>query len=163
MNKISNTKEKICAFYASDYHFEMISLPYIENKLRADKKVFILTENSLQKTMKTLIEHINLSENKKENILNLDWNNNDKEKYKDIEEDIKKGEDVVIFIKGKTKYIEKANKNIEEIDAKKGNLKIIDCYNIEEISDEMDNVVKKYTKILNTSGEKVLEKQAKSE
>ena len=30
MNKISNTKEKTCAFYASDYHFEMISLPYID-------------------------------------------------------------------------------------------------------------------------------------
>ena len=111
MNKISNTKEKTCAFYVSDYHFEMISLPYIENKLRADKKVFILTENSLQNTIKTLIEHINLSDKKKENILNLDWNNNDEEKYKNIKENIKNGEDVVIFVKGKTKYIEEANKN----------------------------------------------------
>lgn len=158
MNKFSNAKEKTCAFYASDYHFEMISLPYIENKLRADKKVVILTETSLQKTMKTLIEHINLSEKKKENILSLNWNNNDEEKYKDIEEGIKKGEDIVIFIKGKSKYIEKANKNIEEIGDKKGNIKIIDCYNIDEISDKMDNIADKYEKILNTSGEKTLEK-----
>ena len=33
MNKNQKTKEKTCAFYASDYHFEMISLPFIENIL----------------------------------------------------------------------------------------------------------------------------------
>lgn len=158
MNKISNTKEKTCAFYASDYHFEMISLPYIENKLRADKKVFILTENSLQNTIKTLVEHINLSDKKKENILNLDWNNNDEEKYKNIKEDIKNGEDVVIFVKGKTKYIEEANKNIEKINDKNKNIKIIDCYNIDEIAHNMQEIENNYAKILNTSGEKILEK-----
>ena len=158
MNKISNTKEKTCAFYASDYHFELISLPYIENKLRADKKVFILTENSLQNTIKTLVEHINLSDKKKENILNLDWNNNDEEKYKNIKEDIKNGEDVVIFVKGKTKYIEEANKNIEKINDKNKNIKIIDCYNVDEIAHNMQEIENNYAKILNTSGEKILEK-----
>ena len=158
MNKISNTKEKTCAFYASDYHFEMISLPYIENKLRADKKVFILTENSLQNTIKTLVEHINLSDKKKENILNLDWNNNDEEKYKNIKEDIKNGEDVVIFVKGKTKYIEEENKNIEKINDKNKNIKIIDCYNVDEIAHNMQEIENNYAKILNTSGEKILEK-----
>ncbi len=29
MNKNQSTKEKSCVFYVSDYHFEMISLPYI--------------------------------------------------------------------------------------------------------------------------------------
>ena len=29
-----NTKEKLCAFFASDYHFEMISLPYIKIKYK---------------------------------------------------------------------------------------------------------------------------------
>ena len=158
MNKISNTKEKTCAFYVSDYHFEKISLPYIENKVRADKKVFILTENSLQNTIKTLIEHINLSDKKKENILNLDWNNNDEEKYKNIKEDIKNGEDVVIFVKGKTKYIEEANKNIEKINDKNKNIKIIDCYNVDEIAHNMQEIENNYAKILNTSGEKILEK-----
>ena len=150
--------KKVCSFFASDYHFEMISLPYIENKLRADKKVFILTENSLQNTIKTLIEHINLSDKKKENILNLDWNNNDEEKYKNIKENIKNGEDVVIFVKGKTKYIEEANKNIEKINDKNKNIKIIDCYNIDEIAHNMQEIENNYAKILNTSGEKILEK-----
>ena len=45
MNKNQITKEKTCAFYASDYHFEMITLPYIEKKLEEHKEVVVLTEN----------------------------------------------------------------------------------------------------------------------
>ena len=52
MSKNQETKEKICAFYASDYHFEMISLPYIERKLEEKNEVIILTENNLEETIK---------------------------------------------------------------------------------------------------------------
>ena len=65
MNKDKNTKEKICAFYASDYHFEMISLPYIESKLEEKNEVIILTENNLEETIKILISRMNLAEEKK--------------------------------------------------------------------------------------------------
>ena len=66
MSKI--TKEKTCAFYASDYHFEMISLPFIEKKLQEDKKVIVLTENNLEDTMKFFMSKINLKQEKKEEI-----------------------------------------------------------------------------------------------
>ena len=36
-----NSKDKVCAFYASDYHFEMMTLPYISKKLDESKKVLI--------------------------------------------------------------------------------------------------------------------------
>ena len=48
MNKNQETKEKICTFFASDYHFEMISLPYIDKNLEEDKEIIILTENNLE-------------------------------------------------------------------------------------------------------------------
>ena len=51
MNKNQKTKEKTCAFYASDYHFEMISLPYINKKLDESKEVIVLTENNLKETI----------------------------------------------------------------------------------------------------------------
>lgn len=69
MNKNQETKEKICAFYASDYHFEMISLPYIEKNIEENKKIVILTENNLEETIKTLISKTNLKEEKKKKIL----------------------------------------------------------------------------------------------
>ena len=58
MNKNQKTKEKTCAFYVSDYHFEMISLPYINKKLDESKEVIVLTENNLKETIKTLGIHI---------------------------------------------------------------------------------------------------------
>ena len=48
------TKEKTCAFYASDYHFEMISLPFIEKNIEENKEIIILTENNLEDTIKTV-------------------------------------------------------------------------------------------------------------
>ena len=39
------TKEKVCAFYASDYHFEMITLPCVYKNLEEKRDVIILTEN----------------------------------------------------------------------------------------------------------------------
>ncbi|MBO6243379.1 MAG: hypothetical protein J6O41_02270, partial [Clostridia bacterium] len=65
MNKKQKTEEKACSFYASDYHFEMISLPYINKKLENGEEVLILTENNLQKTVKTLVSKISLSKEKK--------------------------------------------------------------------------------------------------
>ena len=45
-------QERICSFYVSDYHFEMITLPYIENEIKQNHNVVILTENDLNETIK---------------------------------------------------------------------------------------------------------------
>ena len=119
MNKNQKTKEKTCAFYASDYHFEMISLPYINKKLDESKEVIVLTENNLKETIKTLVSKINLNEDKKVDILKIDWENNDLNKFKKINEDIKSKKDMVIFVKGKENYIKNINENIEKWRRKK--------------------------------------------
>ena len=142
MNKNQKTKEKTCAFYASDYHFEMISLPYINKKLDESKEVIVLTENNLKETIKTLVSKINLNEDKKVDILKIDWENNDLNKFKKINEDIKSKKDMVIFVKGKENYI----KNIE----------IIDCYDMEEISQDMDNIMDQYKFTLKTTGKNII-------
>ena len=61
MNKKQETKEKNCMFYVSDYHFEMISLPYISKRIEENKKIIILTEENLNETINTLVEKINLN------------------------------------------------------------------------------------------------------
>ena len=138
MNKNQKTKEKTCAFYASDYHFEMISLPYINKKLDESKEVIVLTENNLKETIKKLVSKINLNEDKKVDILKIDWENNDLNKFKKINEDIKSKKDMVIFVKGKENYIKNINENIEKWTEKSKNVEIIDCYDMEEISQDMD-------------------------
>ena len=99
MSKEQKTKEKTCAFYASDYHFEMITLPYIEKKIEENKKVIILTENNLEETMKTLISRINLNEEKKKKIYKINWKNDDLNKFKEIKNNIKMNKEQVILVK----------------------------------------------------------------
>ena len=151
-NKLE-TKEKICSFYASDYHFEMIALPYMCKSLEENKDVVILTENDLNDTMKTLLSRMNLKEDKKEAILNLDWENNDLNKFKKIKSNVENNQDMVIFIKGKENYIKNANQNLEKWTSKIENLKIIDCYDIEEVTEKANDIISKYNKILRTAGE----------
>ena len=156
MNKNQKTKEKTCAFYASDYHFEMISLPYINKKLDESKEFIVLTENNLKETIKTLVSKINLNEDKKVDILKIDWENNDLNKFKKINEDIKSKKDMVIFVKGKENYIKNINENIEKWTEKSKNVEIIDCYDMEEISQDMDNIMDQYKFTLKTTGKNII-------
>lgn len=158
MNKNENTKEKICTFYASDYHFEMISLPYIDTKMEKEDEIVILTENDLEESMKTLLGRTNLKEDKREKILKLDWKSNSLEKFNRIKTDIKEEKNVIIFVKGNKNYIQRTNQNIEECLPKENHVKIIDCYNIEEVGESLDDIMKKYQKVLRVTGETEIEK-----
>lgn len=158
MNKNQKTKEKLCAFYASDYHFEMMSLPYIDKKIDENDEIIILTENNLENTIQILLSKMNLRKQKKEKILNIDWKDNDLDKFKKIKLDVENEKDIIVFVKGKENYIKNVNKNIEKWTENARNLKIIDCYDIEEIGENLDNIMNKYKKVLNTSGEKEIEK-----
>lgn len=152
-----NSKDKICAFYASDYHFEMIAVPYISKKIDESKKVVILSENDLNDTINVLMERTNLKKDKKDKILKLNWNNNDLEKFRDINENIKNKQELIIFVKGKENYINNVNKNIEKWLENDMNSKVINCYDIQEIGGKMSNIMGNYETILSTSGEKHIE------
>ena len=158
MNKNQKTKDKICSFHTSDYHFEMISLPYINKKIEENKEVIILTENNLENTIKKLITNINLSDDKKEKILKLNWKNDDLNKFKLINKNTEKNKNMVIFVKGNENYIKNINKNIEKWTEKNVNTQVIDCYDLGEISEKLDEVVCNYTKVMSTKGEKYLGK-----
>ena len=74
---VKNEKKikKVCSFYASDFHLEMIILPYINEKLKEEKEIKIITEENLEDSMNVLLSKLNIDN--KEQILNIDWNNKD--------------------------------------------------------------------------------------
>lgn len=158
MKKMQGTKERICAFYASDYHFEMMSLPYINQKIENKENIIILTENDLEKTIQTCLDKINLKEEKKEQILKLNWKKDNQEKLKKMKEKINQETEITIFIKGKENYIQTMNENIEQLKRKEKQVKIIDCYAIDEVGESMDEVMNQYNKILKTTGEEEIQK-----
>lgn len=149
-------KEKLCLFFASDYHFEMISLPYINENLKQNKNVIVITENNLNESVNKLLSNINLAKEEKEKIEKIDWENNDLNKFKQIKKANQDKKETVIFIKGKENYINSINKNLDNwIDV--NDIKIIDCYDISEVHDDVSSIASQYNKILSTSGiEKLL-------
>ena len=139
--------EKICCFCASDFHLEMMLLPYIDKKIK-DSKIIVMTENNLEETMKTLLDRVNFDNIKKENILNLNWKNNDFDKFREIKKN--KTSEKIIIVNGDNNYIKNINQNMYKWISP--NDTVIDCYNVENIKNE-NEIKNNYDKILNTLGE----------
>ena len=144
-----NKLEKTCSFYVSEYHLEMILVPYINKKIEEKYNVEIITQKNLKDTVKTLMDKINLEEQRKNKILNLNWGES-----KDFYE-IKNKEKQIIIVNGNKEYIEQINKQIENIE-ENDKLEIVNCYNLEEIGENIGEIRKQYKNILNTTG---IEKQ----
>ena len=142
------SKENSCAFYASDYHLEMIMLPYINENFKNNKKVYVFTQNNMEVTVNHLVENVILDENKKKKILNINWKNEDENKYNSL---INEDRNTVIFVKGDQEYINKVNKNLNQIKNYK-DIEIIDCYSIEEVDSNANKIREKYNNVLLTNG-----------
>ena len=154
--KEDQRKEKMCLFFTSDYHFEMISLPYISKNLEDNKEIIMITENNLEQSVEKVLDRINLAEQKKELIKQIDWNNKNLNKFDQLKEEEQEKKDTIIFIKGKENYINNINKNIKNW-INLDNVEMIDCYDINDVKEDINLIVKKYDKILSTSGiEKLL-------
>lgn len=151
MLMIKNKENKLCTFFVSDYHFEMISLPYINRNIDSKKGIVIFTENDLNNSVDTLISKMNLKEESKNKLLNINWDKNDLKKFEDLKKNLENNKEVVIFVKGKEDYIKNINENIEK-NFNSSNIEIVDCYEFSEIKEKMNTIVDNYEKVLNVQG-----------
>ena len=136
--------KKTCLFCVSDYHLEMILLPYI--KERINESNIIITENNLEESINVLLTKVNLDEKDKEKIRNLNWKNTNDLKFEEINN--MKDKNINIIINGSYNYIESVNNKIKEI--VKRNIEIVDCIHIGDSDFNMTEISKKYESILNT-------------
>lgn len=144
---LNNSLKKDCSFYVSDFHLLAMILPYINKELDEGKKVVTILEQDLQNEMETLISKMNLREETKNKILNINWYKS-KENIKSIEPNT----DIIVV--GDKKYIDNANERIiRNVNNAKGT-KIINCYEVFEFNNNIDEILEYHDKILNTSGEK---------
>ena len=127
--------ENTCCFYVSEFHLEMILVPYINEKI--EENITILTEKNLRETLEILILRMNLKEENKEKILNLKW---------DGEKIIKENSNIIII--GSKEFIKKKNEEIKDKNA----ISVLDCYNFEEEKENINNIIKGYKNSLNTLG-----------
>mgnify|MGYP004583530547 FL=1 len=138
--------KKYCLFYASDFHLEMILLPYIKKNIYKDK-FLIFTQENLSESMEILLNRTNLDSDEKNMMLNLNWDGKENLEEKDLN-------NYTIIINGNNEYISEINDKINKINPDKIN--IIDCYSINDENLEPRSIQEKYDDILNTQNYKNL-------
>ena len=132
--------EKMCSFYVSDFHLEMILVPYLNKKIDNKEDIKIITEKNLQDSIKILISRMNMPEEKKQKILDLGWDKNENLL-------MKKSNFIII---GSEEYIKEKNKEIKQLNMP--NLTIVDCYDFEEVKENINDIKSNYNNNLNTLG-----------
>lgn len=134
---------RYCCLYMSDFHLEMILLPFIKNNI--DKSnVIIFTENNLADTIKILLDRINLKTEDKNKILDLkNWTNEKIEVLKD-----EKFKSYTIIINGSKKYIENVEKKFDDLNYEK--IDVVHCLDLNKNEWKTTKIDKNYKHILNT-------------
>ena len=147
---MAELQENLCTFYTSDYHLEMIMLPYINKNLKNNKDVYVFTQDNLDESINHLVKNVNIEDNIKKKILNINWKNENEDKYNSL---IENNNESIIFVKGNEDYIKKVNKNLNQIKNYR-NIEIIDCYSLDEVGDKVNIITKNYENILMTEGKR---------
>lgn len=145
---------KMCSFYVNDWHLTVMMLPYINGKLQENEKVTIISEENLLNNINTILERTNIKEEYKKQIQTIGWEKTSQKEIKNKIQEQENGNNIIII--GKEDYIENTNKIIEN-KVKTGEVNVIDCYEVMEFNNNMENILKNHEKIINTSGERSVE------
>lgn len=140
MNIEKKENKKMYVFYVSEFHLEMILLPFVNKKIEEKEKIIINTEYDLEDTMKVLLNRMNLKEENKEKILGLNWNKKEKQEM------YNKSNIITI---GRQEYIDKINSEIKQENL--NNIRMLDCYKFDDIKEEISDIANKYDGNFNTS------------
>ena len=133
---------KMCLFCASEYHLEMILIPYLNKNL--DKTNFvILTEDNLEATVKVVLKRLNIEDELKKKIWNLNWKN---KSLNEVSEFI--DSNTTLVINGKKDFIENINRELNKNFNQ--SVKIINCFHVSEQDIDIEAISREYNCILNT-------------
>ena len=159
---MENNKLRICSFYVSDWHLTAMLLPFIEEKTEKGEIINTILEKNITYNMKEILSRIKISNRTKEQILKIDWKNKSLIKYGEIRKFMEKvtrnQKTVTILVEGNKDRIDYINKNIDkwmqkqERKLKRKEIKIINCYEVTEFNNNLQEILDKHDKILNTSG-----------
>ena len=148
--KLKKYIQKLCCFYASDWHLTVMLLPYISKKINEDSSIYMKCENDIKGKIEILLNKLSVKNEKR--IMSMSWNNV-------VNEDEIDSKEKIYIISGSEEFIKDKNKEIEEYyQNKEENIKIVNCYEVNE-SCRLKDIIQEngYTKILNTKGEELIQ------
>lgn len=140
-------KKRLCCFYVNDIHLITMLLPYINERINENTEVITVLETDMSRGAKKVIEGI--QGKKSEGLLKINWKNKN---LNDLyEAEIK---DKLFLINGTDDFINEANQIINN---RKESCTILNCYEIMQGSEKLQEILDKHDKVVNTSGEKYKE------
>ena len=144
-------KKKFCSFFVSECHLLTILLPYINEELSNSKNVEIILEEDMIENVKKYLKVNNIYNVSK--IIKLGWKKTKKENV-----ECNENTDTAVII-GHEKFLEHVNKIL---DNNKKVKKVINCYNIETVTNLKD-IVMKHDFVLKTNGLEEIQKSSHNE
>jgi len=143
---------KMCSFYVNEWHLTMMILPHINKEIENKNEITIISEQNLELHIQSILSRLNTKTEMKEKINKIDWKEteNPERKIKNIKENTN------IIIIGNKEYIENVNKIIEE-KIQNQQITIINCYEVMQFNNNMEQILCEHDKVLNTSGSRDIE------
>lgn len=151
--------KKVCSFCVSDLHLITMLLPYLNSKMK-EEEVITISEKDLSEQVKLVLSRLTLNDENKKELMKIDWNTKDMCNYERMKTDLSKfckKTQLSIVVNGDKEYIERVNNNLNKLleeNSLNTSIKIIDCYDITKLDDDIKDILKTHDIILNTSGEK---------
>lgn len=162
MKDNKNQVRKICSFYVDDWHLTAMILPHINRTLKENKGILTILENGIRNNIEELLSKMNLKQEMKQHILEINWTSTSVCKYSKIKDEIEQkakfADKIEIIVNGTEEYIEIANENIEKVikNIEGKEIDIINCYETTKYKD-ITKILDKHDLVLNTSGIKKIE------
>lgn len=165
--KDNSSTQKVCSFFVSNMHFATMILPFVNKQMEEGTEIITFFENDFTTNIELVLSRITLSEERKRELLNINWKNTNCGKNLNIEKRLKakliKQEKILIIINGNEEYINTANyyidkymeKNVKKIQA--DNIKIINFYEVGSFNENIKEILDKHQNIFNTAGEHKIE------
>jgi len=143
----------MCSFYASDWHLTTMMLPYVAKLAEKDIQIETILEHGIEENIKELISKLNMKPNLKQKILNINWNRIENEKIKEHKEN--ENREKIILINGTKERIKQINNLLEENlnTQQKKMTTIVNCYEADNIKNDIEEILNIHDNIINTSGE----------
>ncbi len=144
--------QKICSFHVSDLHLFTVVLPYINEKIKEEKDIVIISQKDLSLEVKKYLKNVKSFECEREKIISIGWRRVKEEQFdKDFSEK-------TVIVIGNNDFIDEVNKFL---DTKIGIYEIVNCYNVES-GNQIASIVEKYDMFLNTEGKFRIEKNSQN-
>lgn len=140
----NNMNKKLCCFYVNDIHLITMLLPYINERINESTKIITIFETDMSESAKKVIDGI--QGKKSEGLLNLDWQN---KKLNYLAES--NLADTLVLIQGSKEFMKEANEMIKD---RKENCTILNCFEMMQGCEGLQEILDYHDKVVNTSGEK---------